>query len=295
MRSKAGFTADSDWQFHLSSSSQKRLAQSRAISVPVVNGSHESSSLVPRSTWISAHRRGGGQISKNPPSPPMVMAESHAGSWETVPGFPRQGVLRQVKLDPRLLVNVQGRALDKVERFAGTSDFQLVQEISICVPGGENRRVRVLIDTGASVNLIRRGLFREEDFRPAKNPVQLSTANGQHLGGGQSTIKLRMTFGQDNGRCVQPWRVWGEFYEADTKADMIISYPWLGEHRLAVIPEFGCLALRTSGFRFLPIHSCPDFDKGAGEEECKKLRLGGVPGLDVPPLQKRSGVHKGWS
>ena len=189
-------------------------------------------------------------LKKITPPPPTVAADSHSDSWETVPGLQRQEVLRQVRLAPRLLVNVQGRALDKVERFAGSSDFQLVQEISICVPGGENRRIRVLIDTGASVNLIRRGLFREDDFRPAKNPVQLSTANGQHLGGGQSTIKLRMTFGQDNGRCVQPWRVWGEFYEADTKADMIISYPWLGEHRLAVIPEFGCLALRTSGFSF---------------------------------------------
>ena len=212
----------------------------------------------------------------------------------TIPVKGKQKEVRQVALASRLLQNVGGRDLDKVVKLPGTSEFQLVQEINVCFPGGENRRVRVLIDTGASVNLVRKGLFPESDFIPDKNPMQLSTANGQLLDGGQCTIKLRMTFGQDNGRIVQPWRVWGEFYEADTRADMILSYPWLGANHLAVIPEYGCLALRTSGFRFLPIHSCPEFDKGPEEEESQEIETGrGARVGCTPPLKKKCRNSKG--
>jgi hypothetical protein len=226
-----------------------------------------------------------------------VAGDSHSGQWVTIPVKGKQKEVRQVALASRLLQNVGGRDLDKVVKLPGTSEFQLVQEINVCFPGGENRRVRVLIDTGASVNLVRKGLFPESDFIPAKNPVQLSTANGQLLDGGQCTIKLRMTFGQDNGRIVQPWRVWGEFYEADTRADMILSYPWLGANHLAVIPEYGCLALRTSGFRFLPIHSCPEFDKGPEEEESQEIETGrGARVGCTPPFKKKSaGIPKGWT
>ena len=75
---------------------------------------------------------------------------------------------------------------------------------------------------------------------------------------------------------------------------MILSYPWLGANHLAVIPEYGCLALRTSGFRFLPIHSCPDFDKGPEEEESQEIETGRLARVGcTPPSKKKFRNSKG--
>ena len=137
----------------------------------------------------------------------------------------------------------------------------------------------MLIDTGASVNLVRKGLFPESYFLPAKNPVQLTTANGQLLCGGNMAIKLRLTFGKVNGRAVQPWKVWGEFFEAETRADMILGYPWLAENQLAVIPKFGCMALMRDDLQMVPIHSCPEF---GGELEKNVIETGRA----APPSKK---------
>ena len=94
-------------------------------------------------------------------------------------------------------------------------------------------------------------------------------------------IKLRLTFGQDDGKRVQPWKAWGEFFEAETRADMIISYPWLAENHLAVLPEFGCLALRKNDFQFFPLRSCSSF------EECNEIETGRAARSGFSPPLKR--------
>ena len=42
----------------------------------------------------------------------------------------------------------------------------------------------VLVDTGAQVSLVRRGLFKEEFLQPSRRPVRLKVANGEIMGGG---------------------------------------------------------------------------------------------------------------
>ena len=50
--------------------------------------------------------------------------------------------------------------------------------------GQEELVVDALVDTGAQVSLVRRGLFKEESLHPSRRPVRLKVANGEIMGGG---------------------------------------------------------------------------------------------------------------
>ena len=64
----------------------------------------------------------------------------------------------------------------------------------------ELRRVHALIDTGADICLVRRGLVEPHKLRAAKTPLALRTANGQKLSGGaQEALILMEVFAVDIG------------------------------------------------------------------------------------------------
>ena len=54
--------------------------------------------------------------------------------------------------------------------------------------------VDVLVDTGAQVSLVRRGLFKEESLQPSRRPVRLKVANGETMGGGTHEGTISMEF-----------------------------------------------------------------------------------------------------
>ena len=60
--------------------------------------------------------------------------------------------------------------------------------------GQEELVVDVLVDTGAQVSLVRRGLFKEESLQPSRRPVRLKVANGEIMGGGthEATISMEL-------------------------------------------------------------------------------------------------------
>ena len=60
--------------------------------------------------------------------------------------------------------------------------------------GQEELVVDVLVDTGAQVSLVRRGLFKEESLQPSSRPVRLKVANGEILGGGTHEATITMEF-----------------------------------------------------------------------------------------------------
>ena len=53
---------------------------------------------------------------------------------------------------------------------------------------------RALIDTGAEVNLIRRGLCDAKYNRPAEKKLCLMAANNQRLGGGENEVEMELHF-----------------------------------------------------------------------------------------------------
>ena len=86
--------------------------------------------------------------------------------------------------------------------------------------GREEKVVDVLVDTGAQVSLVRRGLFKEEILQPSRRPVRLKVANGEIMGGGTHEATISMEFWEHERftplRAHQDFK--GMVYEADKKA-----------------------------------------------------------------------------
>ena len=86
----------------------------------------------------------------------------------------------------------------------------------------------VLVDTGAQVSLVRRGLFREESLQPGCRPVHLKVANGEINGGGTHQATISMDF-VERERLNRPdlakrSTLSGNFYVADiTDWEMIMG------------------------------------------------------------------------
>ena len=143
---------------------------------------------------------------------------------------------------------------------------QILLEILVCPIGGENKVVKALVDTGAQINVVRRGLFPETDLRPAKDPLRLTLADGQPFWGGDRELETRVTFGKNVNNVIVPWRARASFYEAEIKADMILSLPWLAQNGLDVLTWEGCLGQRQ-GWRVYPIVSCPDVNPDLDDDD----------------------------
>ena len=62
--------------------------------------------------------------------------------------------------------------------------------ISAFLPDGSEQEVKVLIDTGAQANLIRKGLISEGCLKEASQRLNLRTANGQKLEGGERNVEV---------------------------------------------------------------------------------------------------------
>ena len=71
------------------------------------------------------------------------------------------------------------------------------------------------------------------------------TADGRRLGGGDEEVKLTMFFKVKNGTGseTEGWRFQGRFHDADIEDDMILVYPWLQEHKVAVLEGEDALLL----------------------------------------------------
>ena len=98
--------------------------------------------------------------------------------------------------------------------------------------GQEELVVNALVDTGAQVSLVRRGLFKEESLQPSRRPVRLKVANGEIMGGGTHEATIRIEFWEGERLNRPDWArrstLCGNFYVADiTDWDMIMGYDFM--------------------------------------------------------------------
>ena len=54
--------------------------------------------------------------------------------------------------------------------------------------------MKVLVDTGAQVDLVNERLVPQDCAKEAKNPVRLIAANGERLSGGKKSVELELCF-----------------------------------------------------------------------------------------------------
>ena len=108
--------------------------------------------------------------------------------------------------------------------------------------GQEELVVDVLVDTGAQVSLVWRGLFKEESLQPSRRPVRLQVANGEVMGGGTSEATISMEF-WEHARSNRPdlakrSTVSGNFYVADiTDWGMIMGYDFMVGNAIGALPD----------------------------------------------------------
>jgi hypothetical protein len=62
------------------------------------------------------------------------------------------------------------------------------------VDAGPVKEVRIFIDTGSEVNLIRRGILARDQLQPARRPVRLWAANSGTLSGGTLEAPVHLRF-----------------------------------------------------------------------------------------------------
>ena len=124
-------------------------------------------------------------------------------------------------------------------------ELQLVMAILANLHNGEERILRVLVDTGAQANLVRTGLMPDCIMREAKEKLNLRTANGQKLAGGEREVDLSLGFRQVIQGDTMPELLWenATFVEADIRVDAILSFPWLVKTKIGVFPHLRALAL----------------------------------------------------
>ena len=82
---------------------------------------------------------------------------------------------------------------------------QLMIKTKVRTYCGVEKTVTALVDTGAQVNLIRRQIFDDDKFSPAKNAVDLRTIAGEKMGGGDKTLSLKVAFEVEDCQYVTVW------------------------------------------------------------------------------------------
>ena len=151
--------------------------------------------------------------------------------------------------EAQILPIKSGMLQDSSKYFVGQlknfgDELQLVMLLQIYTPNGGSKALKALIDTGAEASLVRRGLFSDSLFGRAHKPIQLVAANGQHLGGGQKTIRLGVGFTpNENGTLYDEVRFDALCYEADINVDLILSYPWMRENKIGIFPHHRALVM----------------------------------------------------
>ena len=132
-------------------------------------------------------------------------------------------VAPQIEVPERLLLPKTEYRVNHIK--VGQEYLQLLMRIHCRLPNGRTRKLRVLIDTGAQVNLIREGLVPYVCTQQAIKPVRLMAANQLPLPGGGRCTTVDMSFVQVIDRNILPEKFVcpAEFYEAQIDVDAIFE------------------------------------------------------------------------
>ena len=115
--------------------------------------------------------------------------------------------------------------------------------------------VKALVDTGAEINVIRKGLIPLDHTHTNHRPISMTAADAAPLTGGKTGVSGTAVLG---GNEIDT-KVWIEihcpihFYEAKISAEAILSYSWLANQNLLVNPRRHGLFYHDQGMSvFMP-------------------------------------------
>jgi hypothetical protein len=122
----------------------------------------------------------------------------------------------------------------------GSLEKYLKVKVVLVTKSGDQVQATALVDTGAEVSLIKKGILPDECFTEAKVKLKLIAANNQKMRGGSHEVGLDMQFSarqvrtREKHTLVTP----SDLYLAEEiEEDIILSYGWLAERSLEVVPR----------------------------------------------------------
>jgi hypothetical protein len=116
--------------------------------------------------------------------------------------------------------------------------FLVVTVTLVCPTSGTSRSLKALVDTGATVNIVREGLFPVGSFSPPPQRKFLKTADGSVLRGGDSGAEFDLSMpvlGWTGAHETKQSR--GYFYSGNIHVDVILGYGFLAQCQLIVVPH----------------------------------------------------------
>ena len=126
------------------------------------------------------------------------------------------------------------------------------------LPNGLKIPLRVLVDTGCEMCLIRSGLVSPEFFAPARKSLSLVTANGSPLVGGQKECILKLVASgfPVGGGSFRFWELPTICMEANINVDLILSFGWFRERNIDICPSQYGIRLNTQPPYLIPKSPC---------------------------------------
>ena len=130
-----------------------------------------------------------------------------------------------------------------VKRKAPTGELEPHLRVGTVLQYGDGKglaacQAMALLDTGAEVCLVRKGLIPESAFRDATSPLRLIAANNQVVEGGDREVEVDIRFvGVESGTEEKRMLLMPTILmEANIDEDFILSYLWMGERDVRVAP-----------------------------------------------------------
>ena len=146
-------------------------------------------------------------------APPKNVEDNSQESWNLVgpenkifkAEKNRSCPMREVHMQPWHHLSHHPFRMGKVEHRGGALQLMVEVEISVC---GQTKKIKALIDTGAQANLLREDLFPSEIWKSSKNPLALTTVNGEILSGGRREVQTKINFHvepeeKSENKCIQ--------------------------------------------------------------------------------------------
>ena len=144
------------------------------------------------------------------------------------------------------------------EGYSDKSDEKMFMQVYCRLPSGKATTLKVLIDTGCEVNLVREGVLPREEFGLANRRLNLTTANSQPMRGGDKIISTKLIFTRNMADLGKgDFGIDTDFYEADINVDAILGCPWTKRNRLGIFPYLDALSLERGGVNWTSSKTVP--------------------------------------